>query len=331
MHRRKKARLIALALIVTVYLVIGLGVGYFYRYFTVRDFQDVNEKVLDVTGAHTLALPPGFPYMLKLWGDAAPRDVFVNGERIVHSFFRQRKTIAEIYYFIPEALITENNTRIRIEPPMRLSMRVRNSVAASEWGSIILLGSRTQPGTSPVPLLLFSGFGGALVPLWMVLCRRFPHLKRTDVAATCFWSCCVVLFNFWFLKTLGRLFKVAFLFHPSSWTLCVLFTFGAVYALRSLARLLVQLRREHAHKSPGGAFVSGVEGVDTVLHYIELLLQAFKKTRSRQFAEGAVVCLVFSTLTLAFGLRLWANLMSILVFGCLVLGAIRRLDEVRGP
>ncbi len=331
MRKHKTAWVIVYAIIVASHLAIGLGFGYFYRYFTVRGFEDVNEKVLDVTGMHVVDLPRGYPYILKLWGDDAPQDIFINDKKVDHSFFRQRPNIKEFYYFLPEALIDDARTRIRIEPAVRFSMRLRNSIASSEWGSIILPSSRTQPSTSPAPLVLFAGLAVALVFLWRLLCRFSPRLKGTDIAATYFWSCLLILFNFWLLMTIGRLFNVLFIFHPSSWTLCVLFACGLLYTLRGLARHLARLKRERARTAPGGSSISGVQGIDAVLNCFDLLGEAFKKTRSRSFAIAAVICLALTCLTLAFGLLLWANLVSIVVYACLLLATIRRLDEVRAP
>ncbi len=327
----KKTLAIAYAVVFAAHLAIGLAFGYFYRYITIRGFEAVNEKILDVTGTHFADLPRGYPYILKLWGDDAPQDVFVNNKEIIHFFFRQRKNIKEFYYFIPAALINDARTRIRIEPPIRFSLRLRNSVASSEWGSITLPSSKTRPSTSWVPLAAFAGGALGLVFFWTALGRIWPKVKATDIAATYFWSCLFILFNFWLLKMVSRPFKILFIFHPSSWVLCVLLTLGLFQVLRVFSGHLAHLKRERPHKACDPSFLPGVLGVYAVLNHVTLLAEGLNKTRSKNFVLAAIISLALISLTLAFGLLLLANLLAIIVYGCLVLATIRRFDEVRVP
>ncbi len=331
LRRPKPILLIAYAVVFAAHLAIGLAFGYFYRYFTIQGFEGVSEKVLDVTGTHFADLPRGYPYILKLWGDDAPRGVLVNNKEVIYSFFRQRKNIKEFYYFVPAALINDARTRIGIEPPIRFSLRLCNSVASSEWGSIALPSSRTRPSTSFAPLAAFAGGTLGLVFLWLALGRIWPKLKTTDIAATYFWSCLFILFNFWLLKMVGRLFKVLFIFHPSSWAIYVLLTLGLLQVLRVLTGHLARLKRERANTARDPSFLPGVLGVYAVLNHVTLVAEGLNKTRSKNLVLAAAICLALISLTLALGLLLLANLLAIIVYVCLVLATIRKLGEGRAP
>jgi len=327
--RPKTTLVIATTIVLAFYGCIGGAFGYAYRAFTAPGFVEVNNKVLDIIGSYDADLVQGSPHLLKLWGDDAADGITVNDKAIQHFWHRQRKNIKEFYYYIPPELINETPTRLRIRPAVRFSLRLRNNVASSEWGSIVLLSGNTQPPTSPVPLVVAGMVSLTLASCWIFLCRSRPRLNRSGIAATHFWSCLFVLFEFWVLGRIGTLLKVQFIFHPSSWALCVLFTLGTLQGVQIFTRRLSHLKRIYAQTAHPSTPYSVMSAIDYTRKHLFIMGEIIQRTPSRHFALAAAGLLMLSSLCLALNALLWANLLSILIFCSLVFACINKWRESR--
>ncbi|MGE5280435.1 MAG: hypothetical protein ACM3L6_06805 [Deltaproteobacteria bacterium] len=216
-HRLKKAAFPAALLI--LHIGLGLVFGRAFVQFTRQGFRPFQLKMLDIyNGAH-LVIPRRQPYILKLWGDDPPARVSVNDKTLPHFLYRDRPTIKEFYYFLPPTLTWDGKLDLRIEPAIRFSMKLRNNVAESDFGSILLRSTRGRtPAPRPSPFVL-TAF--ALVFLligagWAAFSWRLGFMRPARLLTALAWCYAPSLFILGFLSYVESVLPVRFVFHPAS-------------------------------------------------------------------------------------------------------------------
>jgi hypothetical protein len=205
------------ALAIGLHIFLGVIYGMFYHDLSGEGFVDVSIKTRDVPGVADIRLERRESYLLKIYGDAIPEVVTWNKERIVHAFYRPRKKIREFYYWItPPQVLTQVPNRLEILPHERFTFRIKNNVAASEFGNIVFRPSNTKklPRSlvliATVTILLATG----LSVTWAI--KRFLHIPPTKVLLGYALSHLPCFFLFGFLSFLGRFFKLEFILRPIS-------------------------------------------------------------------------------------------------------------------
>ncbi len=136
-------------------VIVGVLLAFFYAKLTIPKFDEFKLKIRDIRGSRSFQLPARGTYLLKIFGDDIPGDVYFNSVKITHSIFRKRTVLKEFYYVLSADITKEGTNKILVLPDKRCSIKIMNNIVVTDFGAVLLKPSvEKKPKTNGMPYLL---------------------------------------------------------------------------------------------------------------------------------------------------------------------------------
>lgn len=133
--------------IVAAHILLGVVFGFFYTKLAVPSFEEVSIKIRDTQGLVSFELPEAGTHMIKIWGTEALDHITLNGARLIHVLYRPRQVLKEFYYIVRPELTRKGTNELKIDPDNKCSVRIKNNIVTSAFGSILFRKTVTAPPT----------------------------------------------------------------------------------------------------------------------------------------------------------------------------------------